>query len=345
MPSTHADDATVNASTPLLAIRDLTIRYASPDGEIAAVRGVSLDVAAGECLGVVGESGSGKTQLLLATMGLTAAGADTRGSIRFNGRELLHLPSRELNHLRGRHIAIVFQDPMSALNPYMRIGRQITEALQAHREMTRAEATRTTLALLESLHLPDPAHRIQQYPHELSGGMRQRITIAMALINQPDLLLADEPTTALDVTVQAQILSVFAQARVRADTGQGMAMLLVTHDLGVIAQLADRVVVMYAGQVVEQAPVQALFAQPMHPYTAGLKRATPRLDVPRPDRMPGIAGSPPPAADRLAGCAFAARCRYRLAICETSSPDLIERVSGHWVACHYQQPLDPDVVT
>ena len=328
----------MNTAAPLLEIRDLSISYPAEQGEIVAVRQVDLDLAPGECLGVVGESGSGKTQLLLAAMGLSAAGATARGSLRFRGQQLLHRPAHELNRLRGRHIGMVFQDPMTALNPYMRVGRQITEGLRAHRDVTGTEASRRVVQLLESLHLPDAAHRMQQYPHELSGGMRQRITIAMALINEPELLLADEPTTALDVTVQAQILNVFADVRTRA----GTAMVLVTHDLGVIAQLADRVAVMYAGQVVEQAPVQALFAQPLHPYTEGLKLATPRLDAPRTARMPGIAGSPPQASARPPGCVFAARCRYRLPVCQTVSPALLERAPGHQVACHYDGPMNAD---
>jgi oligopeptide/dipeptide ABC transporter ATP-binding protein len=321
----------MNAVEALLRIRDLSISYLSERGAIDAVRQVSLDLTPGECLGVVGESGSGKTQLLLALMGLSAAGAISRGSVRFRGQELLHLPMRELNAVRGRHIAMVFQDPLTTLNPYMRVGRQITEALQAHYDVTAAAAAERARRLLQSLHLPDPAHRMQQYPHELSGGMRQRITIAMALINEPAILLADEPTTALDVTVQAQILTVFAEVRARAST----AIVLVTHDLGVIAQLADRVAVMYAGRVVEQAPVHALFARPLHPYTEGLKLATPRLDAPRPERMPGIAGGPPQASATSAGCSFAARCRYCLPICQTISPPLIEREPRHSVACHY----------
>ncbi|HEX4376246.1 MAG TPA: ABC transporter ATP-binding protein [Steroidobacteraceae bacterium] len=315
---------------PLLAVSDLSIGYPTEHGEVAALRGVSLDVVRGECLGVVGESGSGKTQLLLATLGLLSGGAQARGSIRFRGQELLHRPARELDRVRGRHVAMVFQDPLTALNPYVRVGIQITEGLQAHQRISRADAKRRAVALLESLRMTDAAGRMRQYPHELSGGMRQRIVIAMALINEPDLLLADEPTTALDVTVQAQILSVFAQLRART----GTAILLVTHDLGVIARLADRVVVMYAGRVVEQADVQVLFERPMHPYTEGLILATPRLDEALPARLATISGTPPSASAPVTGCAFAARCRYRMPVCESSTPELLERDAGHWVACH-----------
>jgi oligopeptide/dipeptide ABC transporter ATP-binding protein len=320
---------------PLLQIRDLSVTFRADHGTTAAVRGASVDLTPRECLGVVGESGSGKTQLLLAILGLTPPGASLSGSIRFQDRELLQRPARELNEIRGRHIAMVFQDPGTALNPYMRVGRQIIEALQAHRRMSRAGATERAVSLLESLHLSDAGHRLQQYPHELSGGMRQRVMLAMALINEPAILLADEPTTALDVTVQAQILNVLAEVRARA----GTAIMLVTHDLGVIARLADRVAVMYAGEVVELAAVAALFAQPRHPYTDGLKRATPRLDEPLAERMPGISGSPPSPSALPAGCAFAPRCRFRLPVCETTSPTLTQRAPAHWVACHYEGPL------
>jgi oligopeptide transport system ATP-binding protein len=322
------------AEVPLLAISDLSVSYATEYGEVTAVRAASLDVLRGECLGVVGESGSGKTQLLLATLGLLADSARARGSIRFNGQELLHRPARELDRVRGRHIAMVFQDPMTALNPYLRIGIQITEGLQAHQDISRGEATQRAVALLESLRLTDAAGRMRQYPHQLSGGMRQRIVIAMALINEPDLLLADEPTTALDVTVQAQILEILARRRERS----GTSILLVTHDLGVIARLADRVAVMYAGRVVEQASASELFARPMHPYTEGLVLATPRLDGALPARLATIAGTPPPPSASFTGCAFAARCRYRMPICDSSSPELRERAAGHWAACHRDPP-------
>jgi ABC-type dipeptide/oligopeptide/nickel transport system ATPase component len=253
----------------LLEVRQLSVSYPGSDGKVCAVREVDLDVRAGECLSVVGESGSGKTQLLWATLGLCGPRAAVTGSVRYRGQQLLGLQSAALNQVRGRRIALVSQDPATALNPYMRTGQQITEVLQAHSNVRRGEAERRAIGLLESLHMPDPAQRMRLYPHQLSGGMRQRVAIAMAMIAEPELLLADEPTTALDVTVQAQILSLFAQLRER-----GTAIVLVTHDLGVVAQLADRVAVMNAGRVVEQAAVHSLFARPQHPYTQALLRSS-----------------------------------------------------------------------
>jgi oligopeptide/dipeptide ABC transporter ATP-binding protein len=273
--------------------------------------------------------------MLLAILGLSAAQARIRGSIRYRGRELVGASANELNQVRGKHIGMVFQDPMTALNPYMRVGRQITESLRQHQPMRRRDAQHRAIELLESLHLPDASHRMTQYPHELSGGMRQRIMIAMALITQPQILLADEPSTALDVTVQAQILNLFRELRERT----GTAIVLVTHDLAVIAELADRVAVMYAGKIAEQSGVDELFANPQHPYTEGLQYSIPRLDAPRPARLPSIAGVPPRASSLPPGCAFAARCVYRLAVCETTVPALLETSPGHWKACHHQGVL------
>ena len=318
-----------------LRIRDLSVSYPGQHGRIEAVRGVDLDLAAGEFLGIVGESGSGKTQLLLSVLGLSAAHVQLAGSIRYRGQELLRLDSAALNQVRGNRISMVFQDPMTALNPYLRIGIQITEVLRVHRDASARDAAQQAVAMLQSLHIPDAAHRLRQYPHELSGGMRQRVMLAMALIAQPEILLADEPSTALDVTVQAQILELFRELRARS----GTAIVLVTHDLGVIAQVADRVAVMYAGRIVEQAPVQQLFADPRHPYTEALQRSIPRIDAPRPARLPSIAGSPPNPAALPAGCAFAPRCIYRLPVCERLAPPLIEASPGHWKACHHDGAL------
>jgi oligopeptide transport system ATP-binding protein len=319
----------------LLRIRGLTVSYASAHGRIEAVRGIDLDLAAGEFLGIVGESGSGKTQLLLSVLGLSAARAELGGSVRYRDQELLRLDSAALNQVRGNRISMVFQDPMTSLNPYLRIGVQISEVLQVHRGAGARDAERHAIAMLQSLHIPDAARRLQQFPHELSGGMRQRVMLAMALIAQPEILLADEPSTALDVTVQAQILELFRELRARS----GTAIVLVTHDLGVIAEVADRVAVMYAGAIVEQAAVQQLFADPRHPYTEALQRSIPRIDAPRPARLPSIGGTPPNPAALPAGCAFAPRCIYRLPICERLVPPLVEASPGHWKACHYDGAL------
>jgi oligopeptide transport system ATP-binding protein len=319
----------------VLRIRGLSVSYASRHGRIEAVRSVDLDLAAGEFLGIVGESGSGKTQLLLSVLGLSAARAELAGSIRYRGQELLRLDSAALNRVRGNRISMVFQDPMTALNPYLRIGIQISEVLRVHRGAGVRDAAQQALAMLQSLHIPDAARRLQQFPHELSGGMRQRVMLAMALIAQPEILLADEPSTALDVTVQAQILELFREQRARS----GTAIMLVTHDLGVIAEVADRVAVMYAGAIVEQAPVQQLFADPRHPYTEALQRSIPRIDAPRPARLPSIAGAPPDPAALPPGCPFAPRCIYRLPVCERLAPPLLEASPGHWKACHYDGAL------
>jgi oligopeptide transport system ATP-binding protein len=315
----------------LLEIRGLSISFPGDHGLVEAVREVDLTLSDGECLGLVGESGSGKSQLLLAILGLSARRAQISGSIRYRGQELLGLRERELNQVRGKRIGMVFQDPVTALNPYMRVGRQITEALCLHSQMRRRDAQQRAIELLESVHMPDAPHRMTQYPHELSGGMRQRVMIAMALITQPQILLADEPSTALDVTIQAQILALFRELRAQA----GTAIILVTHDMGVIAELADRVAVMYAGRIAEQAGVNELFANPRHPYTEALQYSIPRIDAPRPHRLPGIAGAPPQASMLPRGCAFAPRCLYRLPVCETTAPPLLEAAPGHWRACHY----------
>ncbi len=318
-----------------LRIRGLSVSYPSERGRIEAVRNVDVDVAAGEFLGIVGESGSGKTQLLLSILGLSAPRAELRGSIRYRDQELLGLAAAGLNRVRGDRISMVFQDPMTALNPYLRIGRQITEVLRVHRGASAREAESRAIEMLESVHIPEAARRLRQYPHELSGGMRQRVMIAMALIAEPEVLLADEPSTALDVTVQAQILSLFQELRART----GTAVVLVTHDLGVIAEVADRVAVMYAGRIIEQAPVHALFAMPRHPYTEALQQSIPRIDAPQPAHLASIGGAPPNPAALPAGCAFASRCIYRMPVCEAVAPPLVEIGPGHSKACHYDGAL------
>ena len=323
------------AAGPPLRIRGLSVSYATDHGRIEAVRDIDLEVVAGEFLGIVGESGSGKTQLLLSILGLCAPRAELRGSIRYRGQELLQLGTAALNQVRGNRISMVFQDPMTALNPYLRVGRQISEVLRVHRGAGARAAEQRAVEMLQSVHMPEAAQRMRQYPHELSGGMRQRVMIAMALIAEPEILLADEPSTALDVTVQAQILSLFQELRART----GTAIVLVTHDLGVIAEVADRVLVMYAGRIMEQAPVHQLFANPRHPYTEALQQSIPRIDAPRPARLPSIAGAPPNPASLPAGCAFAPRCIYRMPICDTVTPPLLETSPGHWKACHHDGAL------
>jgi len=263
---------------PLLQIRDLTVNYRTPQGGVTAVAGVDLDVAAGECVGLVGESGSGKTQLLLSILNLLSPQARIAGSVCYRGTELLGLNAEALNRIRGARIAMIFQDPMTALNPYLRVMEQLSEVARLHSGLSRRAAEVRALSMIEAVHIGEPARRARQYPHELSGGMRQRIMIAMALMAEPEIILADEPTTALDVTVQAQVLALLQELRERT----GVALVLVTHDLGVVAQLADRIGVMRAGRIVELAGSEELFARPSHPYTRALLSSLPRLDTSEP---------------------------------------------------------------
>ncbi|MFO0335600.1 MAG: ABC transporter ATP-binding protein [Pseudomonadota bacterium] len=318
----------MRADQPLLRVAGLSVRFDTPDGEVRAVDCVDLVVDRGECVGLVGESGSGKSQLALALTGLLAANGRATGSVRLEGRELLGLPERELRAVRGRRIATVFQDPMTALAPHLTIGTQLVETIRAHATVDRATARTQARDWLERVRVPDAATRLRQYPHELSGGLRQRAMIAIALAAGPDLLVADEPTTALDVTVQRQVLDLFRDLRREL----GTALVLITHDLGVVAGLCDRVAVMYAGRVVERATTDRLFAAPRHPYGAGLLAAMPRVDE-RPDRPLGtIPGAPPDLRRPPAGCAFRPRCARAAADCAVA-PALVgdERDA---VACH-----------
>jgi oligopeptide transport system ATP-binding protein len=311
----------------LFSVRDLRVRFATPRGDVTAVRGVSLEIGRGECLAVVGESGSGKSQLFLGCLGLLAAGGAAEGSASFDGEELLGPGDATRRSLLGTRVATVFQDPMNALTPHLAIGRQLAE-VALDRGLMDADAARArSLEVLKAVRMPDAESRLRQYPHELSGGQRQRVAIAMALMTRPELLIADEPTTALDVTVQAQVIEVLAEARDR-----GLAMALVTHDMGVVAGIADRVAVMYAGRIVEVAPVRELFAAPAHPYTAALLASVPRLDAPR-ARLAGIEGQPPSAGEEPEGCAFAPRCPAALEVCRHQRPAL-ESFAGRSVACH-----------
>ncbi len=319
----------------LLEVSGLRVAYPARGGEVAVVRGVDLAVAPGECLGIVGESGSGKSQTMLAILGLAGPGARVSGSAIFAGEELVGMPQSRLQGLRGDRIGLVFQDSITGLTPHMRIGDQLAEVLVVHRGASPGAARAEALQMLEVLQIPEPAYRLGQYPHELSGGMRQRVMIAMALLCRPALLIADEPTTALDTTVQAAILRSFAKLKAHA----GTALVLISHDLGVVAGLADRVAVMYAGRIVESAPAEQLFATPRHPYTKGLLASMPRLDGPPGGPLPAIEGQPPdPAAVADTGCAFAPRCGIARPACMADLPQPAAVGPAHRVACHAVEP-------
>ncbi len=315
---------------PVLSVTDLAVSFPSEEGRVTAVRGLSYQVAAGEVLGIVGESGSGKSVSSLAVMGLLPPSAKVTGSIRFQGRELLGCSDAELSQIRGRRIAMIFQDPLSALTPVYTVGDQVAEALLVHGSLSRQAAAARAVELLDLVGIPDAATRARAFPHEFSGGMRQRVVIAMAIANDPDLIIADEPTTALDVTVQAQVLQVLATAR--EVTGAGIV--LITHDLGVVAGFADRVQVMYAGRTVETGPVDDIFAQPRMPDTRGLLGSIPRVDTgPRVALVP-IEGQPPSLVGLGAGCPFAPRCPLVIDPCHTTEPDLTQVSDTHQCACH-----------
>jgi peptide/nickel transport system ATP-binding protein len=324
----------------VLEVRDLRTEFATDDGSFPAVDGVSFSVEAGRTLAIVGESGCGKSVTALSIMGLVPnpPGRVTGGSIRFEGRELAGAPARDLLDLRGNGMAMIFQEPMTSLNPAFTIGDQIVEGLQRHRRMTKAQAQRRAIEVLRQVRIPAPEQRFHEYPHKLSGGMRQRAMIAMALACEPRLLIADEPTTALDVTIQAQILELMRT--LRAETGT--AVILITHDLGVVAEVADEVAVMYSGRIVERATVQAIFDEPQHPYTVGLLGSIPRLDVER-ERLASIEGQVPNPLRRPIGCHFVERCPFAVAKCHAEPPPLMEVQPGHLSAC-WRAPLDPDVL-
>jgi oligopeptide/dipeptide ABC transporter ATP-binding protein len=326
--------------TALLQVRDLRTHFTTDDGEFPAVDGVSFSVDAGRTLAIVGESGCGKSVTSLSIMGLVPnpPGRIAGGSIRFEGKELVGAGKREMQDLRGNGIAMIFQEPMSSLNPVFTIGEQIVEGLLRHRPIGRAQATACAIEMLRKVRIPAPEQRFHEHPHKLSGGMRQRAMIAMALACEPRLLIADEPTTALDVTIQAQILELMRTLQQETRT----AIILITHDLGVVAEVADEVVVMYAGRVVEQAPVQALFDAPQHPYTIGLLGSIPRLDAQR-TRLASIEGQVPSPLRRSTGCSFADRCPFADAHCLSESPALREVGSQHLSAC-WKAPLDPQVL-
>ncbi|MGA2990745.1 MAG: ABC transporter ATP-binding protein [Candidatus Korobacteraceae bacterium] len=320
-----------NGMSSLLAVQQLEVEFPAPHGRLAAVREVSFEIAPGEVLGLVGESGSGKSVTALAVMGLLPESARAAGYIRLEGRELLALPAAEMRKLRGSRLAMIFQEPMTALNPVMRIGDQIAEAVAAHSEqrLSASELRRRAIEALREVAIPEPERRWRDYPHQLSGGQRQRVMIAMAIVNRPALLVADEPRTALDVTVQAQILELLAQLRQRL----GLAMLFISHDLAVVSQVAQRVAVMYGGSIVESAPVRELFLRPAHPYTHGLLASVPTLASDRRQPLRTIAGAAASASALTSGCVFEPRCEFRIAQCATAFPPLLEVSPGHWARC------------
>ena len=300
---------------PLLSLKDLRVTFNTMNGQVSAVRGVDLDVAPGEMVGVVGESGSGKSVTFLGIMGLLPNSATITGSATVDGIELVGADNKTMRAVRGKKIAMIFQDPLSALNPVYRVGDQVAEMIQSHQHMSKDAARARAVELLDIVGIPQPKQRSRQYPHEFSGGMRQRVMIAMAISNDPDVLIADEPTTALDVTVQAQILEVIQ----RIQNEMNKAVVMITHDLGVIARVANRVQVMYGGRVVERAGVDDLFSRPTHPYSEGLLNSLPRVGQ---VRLQPIPGSPPNMLQPPDGCAFSARCEYATKVCLTGMPEL-----------------------
>ena len=327
----------MSAREPLLSVEDLRVQFWTSRGTVYAVNGISFEIAAGETLGIVGESGCGKSVTSLALLGLLPrAGRVPTGTATFGGRDLLRLRDRELRRVRGRQISMIFQDPMTSLNPVLTIGRQIREALETHFDMKRKPATARAAELLDRVGIPSPEARLADYPHQFSGGMRQRAMIAMALACRPRLLIADEPTTALDVTIQAQILSILRELVADEHT----ALILITHDLGVVAGMCERVNVMYAGMFVETGSAEQLFGAPRHPYTLGLLQSVPRLDATRRARLQPIEGSPRNMLRPPTACPFQPRCRYEVDLSREQVPPLVEIEPGHQVACFNPVPAE-----
>jgi peptide/nickel transport system ATP-binding protein len=322
----------------LLEVENLQTHFATPDGIVRAVEGVSFHVEAGETVGIVGESGCGKSVTSMSVLRLIAEPpGKIAGRITFEGRDLLSLSEPEMRDIRGNAISMIFQEPMTSLNPVLTVGRQIGETVQLHQGMNANDAEKKAVEMLTLVGIPAPARRVKEYPHQLSGGMRQRVMIAMALACNPRLLIADEPTTALDVTIQAQILDLMRDLKTRL----GSAIMLITHDLGVVAEMAERVIVMYAGRKVEEAPVNEIFARPLHPYTRGLIGAVPRLGSSLEDggrgKLAEIAGLVPSLRQRIVGCPFAGRCDLATDFCRQVAPAIELKRDGHWVACHYAE--------
>ena len=323
--------------TALLELHDLETHFFTNRGTVKAVRGVSYDVEEGETLAVVGESGCGKSVSALSIMRLVPPpGRTVGGRIVFQGTDLLEKGKKEMQQIRGKDIAMIFQEPMTSLNPVLTVGRQITESMEVHLGMRPKAARARAVELLEMVQIPEPEQRISQYPHQFSGGMRQRVMLAMALACGPKLILADEPTTALDVTVQAQILAMMKQLSQQV----GAAMVLITHNLGVVARYADRVAVMYAGKVVEYGPSKEIFGDPRHPYTLGLMRSVPRLDRPRQEKLSSIAGKPPDLANLAPGCSYRSRCAFAIEKCATEEPPLFSLGHRHASSCWVADQLE-----
>ena len=319
----------------LLQVKDLDVQFQTNDGPVYAVNQLNFELGRGETLGIVGESGSGKSQTVLAMMGLLAKNGRVSGQVLYQGQDLLTMPAQHLNKIRGNRVAMIFQDPMTSLNPYLTVERQMTEVLELHKSMGRKQAKTRAIELLEAVKIPDAARRIDMYPHEFSGGMRQRVMIAMALLCEPEVLIADEPTTALDVTVQAQILALLRDLQ----RDFGTAIVLITHDLGVVAGICDRVMVMYGGRVMEYAQANDIFYQPSHPYTIGLLGALPRLNSDNAELL-SIPGNPPNMNNLPKGCPFSPRCQVAIDRCSTELPTLISASHQANVmrACH--RPID-----
>ena len=315
----------------LLEVRDLKTYFETDEGTVRAVDGVSFEVRRGECIGVVGESGSGKSVCQISILGLIPSppGRIAGGSVLFDGEELVGASKKRLRQIRGNRISMIWQDPMSSLNPFLRISRQLIEPLEIHKGMGRQEAREVAIKMLEKVGIPGPRERIDQYPHQFSGGMRQRVVIAMALLCQPELLIADEPTTALDVTIQAQILRLIKDLR----EDFGTSVIVITHDLGVVAGMADRIIVMYAGRVMERASADDIFRQPSHPYTVGLLKSVPRLDRGSSERLIPIEGRPPDTSKPITGCPFAPRCGWAQERCRKERPPVHTVAEDHHSAC------------
>ncbi|SJN21315.1 Oligopeptide transport system permease protein OppB (TC 3.A.1.5.1) [Microbacterium esteraromaticum] len=325
-------------SANILEVEDLHTSFFTRKGEVKAVRGVSFDLAEGETLGIVGESGSGKSVTAMSIMQLLAhSGRIVGGSVRFDGDDLATLSDRQLRAVRGARIAMIFQDPMSSLNPLIPVGKQVRELLDTHTDMTKAQAKERVLELFRMVRISEPERRYSSYPHEFSGGMRQRVMIAMALACEPDVLIADEPTTALDVTIQDQILRILR--RLQAELG--MSVIFITHDLGVVAEVCSRVAVMYGGQIIEEGTLEEIYTKTAHPYTLGLLNSRPRIDGDRDERLESIPGTPPDLMFPPRGCAFADRCAFARQICQTTPPEVTQLSETHTSRCHLLSPDAP----